>query len=174
MPVVNEFATPAVSDVRVAALESSTVRETAVSSLDLDALARVIIEPLGTGHSIRGLILLNPVDNVPDDIVGCILCIAVLTESPGTDTASAVVHTTDAEEAQKFIEAGVVKTHIAGNIEIVTLTGFGADGGVHQTVIHDELLAGSLEGAEVALEGRDITMKNVGVIGLGVVSLRER
>jgi hypothetical protein len=174
LPIVDHLTAPAVGIIAISRTTvGSAVRESTMMSLHLYTLRRIIVNKLGSSHGVWCLALLDPIHNIPDNIRGTILCFTILTESPSSDSTSTVIHAADTEVTKKLIKAGVVKTHITSNIQIVTLSVFWSDSRVHETMIHDHLLSCSVEGTEVAAVGRDFTVELVSLIGFCVVCLRK-
>lgn len=157
-PVLDVLAAP-LGGVRAGARAAVgvAVGETAVVAGELDAVGRLVPPEFGALESVRGVAVLDPVDEVVDDVVVGGRCGLVLAEHPSTGASNAtnttVSHTRNTEVAHEVIHLAVVETHLVSDLEVVTL-GIGAGGErVSHAVVHQKLATDVTEAAEVAVEG---------------------
>lgn len=151
------------------------VGETAVVAGELDAVGGLVPPEFGALKSVGSVAILDPVDEVVDDVVVGGRGGLVLTEHPGTGasnaTDTAVSHAGNAEVAEEVIHLAVVETHLVRDLQVVTL-GVGARGErVSHAVVHQKLAADVTEAAEVAAEGRGVAVVGIKVEGVAVVGL---
>lgn len=175
LPVGDHLARPVLGlgGVKVAALEGGAVGEAAVSALEHHTVRGGVVPELGAEESLGGLVVLDPVNEVGDDVVGGRGGGAVLTEHPGTgtgDTAdTAVSHTRDTEQTEEVVDLGVGQTELLGKLDVVTLGVATGGHGVGHTVVHHELLASGGEVTELGAEGRGLSVEVVLALGKGNV-----
>ena len=151
------------------------VGEAAVVAGELDAVGALVPPELGALESLRSVAVLDPVDEVVDDVVVGVGGGLVLAEHPGAGAGNAanaaVGHAGNAEVAQEVVHLGVVEAHLVGNLQVIAL-GVGAGGeGVGHAVVHDHLATDVTEAAEVTAEGGRVTVLAVEVEGVAVVGL---
>merc|ERR1712071_159526 len=157
LPVLDELAAPGRWEGGVTALIGGAVREAAVSTLEFNAHGWGVVPELRAEQGVRSVVVLNPVDKVVDDVVAGSGRSTALAEHPSTSardtTDTAVSHTGDTVKTEEVVNLLVGETHLLGDLEVVTL-GVGARGHrVSHAVVHHHLAAGSLEAAEVGIEG---------------------
>lgn len=151
------------------------VGETAVVAGELDAVGGLVPPEFGALKGVGGVAVLDPVDEVVNDVVVGGRSGLVLAEHPSTSasnaTDTAVSHAGDAEVAEEVIHLVVLETHLVGDLKVVTLR-VGAGGErVSHAVVHQKLATDVTEAAEVAAEGRGVAVAGVEVEGVAVVSL---
>lgn len=151
------------------------VRETAVVAGELDAVGGLVPPEFGALEGVGSVAVLDPVDEVVNDVVVGGRGGLVLAEHPGTSagnaTDTAVSHAGNAEVAEEVIHLAVVETHLVGDLEVVTL-GVGAGGErVSHAVVHQKLATDVTEAAKVAAEGRGVSVVGIKVEGVAVVGL---
>lgn len=148
-------------------------------TLKLEAEVLLVVPEFGAEDGLRSIVVLNPVNQVRDDVVGgtCNIGESGLAEHPRTGardaTDTAVSHARDTEESHEVIHIGVVDSESVGNLEVVTLGVAGGDERVSHTVVHDHLLASGPERAKIAAESRDVAVVRVERVSVGVVGLIE-
>ena len=178
-PIVNELAGPRAGKSRIGAAADvgGAIGEAAMRTLEHDAVVGGVVPELGPKEGLGGLAVLDPVDEVGDDVVGGRGSGEVLAELPSTgagDTAdSAVSHTRDTEETEEVVHLVIGEAELAGELEIVALSVATRSDGVSHAMIHHELLAGIAEATEPGAEGRGVTVKVVLALTKGDVSSGE-
>lgn len=177
LPVVDELAAPVLRLGAVTTIVGGAVRVPAVRALEFNAQGRGVVPELGAEHGLRSVVLLNPADEVVDDVVRSRSGSATLAEHPCTGTRdatdTAVSHTRDTEEAEELIEIGVAGTHGLGHLLVVALAVVARGHRVGHTVVHDHLAASATDTAEVTVERRRVAVEVVFRISTGVVLLVE-
>ena len=151
------------------------VGEAAVVASELDAVGRLVPPKLGALESLRSAAILNPVDEVVDDVVLGVRCGFVLTEHPGAgagNTANAAVgHAGNAEVAKEVVHLAVVDAHLVGDLQVVALRVGAGSERVSHAMVHDHLATNGTEAAEVAVEGGRVALLGVEAEGSAVVGL---
>ena len=157
LPVLDVLAAPLLGvRARARTAVGVAVGEAAVVAGELDAVGGLVPPEFGALEGVRSVAVLDPVDEVFDDVVVGRRGGLVLAEHPGTSasnaTDTAVGHAGNAEVAHEIIHLAVVETHLVCDLEVVTL-GVGAGGErVSHAVVHQKLATDVTEAAKVAVE----------------------
>jgi hypothetical protein len=174
-PVVDHLARPVLGlgGVGAVAVIGGAVGEAAVSALEHDAVGRGVVPELGAEEGLGGVVVLDPVNKIGDDVVGGRGGGTVLTEHPGTSTGdtanTAVSHTGNTEQTEEVVDLSVGHAELLGDLDVVTLGVATGGHGVGHTVVHQELLAGSGEVTELGAEGRGVSVEVILALSLGNV-----
>lgn len=167
------YAFPALKQVCITlALVLVALRILAMRALELDTETLSVVDVLGANECLRGIAVLNPIDNGHQDVllrfVGSDL-VDRLADNVGTISTTAVTSTADSEEAVELIKLIGRQTHGLADVVVVPGRVGARDDGIHSTVPVQDLRV-SLCVAEVTLPGLDAARINAcSVIVVGCV-----